>query len=222
MASFITSSLTSEGTNYAIKMSNSTFARPLTIPSTWQSIRIGIHLWMPPDNSSPTGTPRFAFGLSSGTSNQVGDSNTTHFVGVITNSNTWTKSGSFSYNSIAFAPCVKVGTTMTTGSNMTGDSRLGISSSLACLWALEITKGSPYTFKLWAPSVIANNLGITTTQFNIAMNAAKDGITLGSVGTPQTLAVNEATNGTLNAINFWWNRTDMYPVIYNMAVVLLS
>lgn len=227
MSSYITSSVEPAGTTNAVKMSNSTFARKLSLPTDWNVIRIGMRMFIPA-TTGISGLPRFAVGLCSGTDNQIGDASATHFAGVITNQASWNYVGQYNhFAQIATYPCVKYGTTLNTGSTaLTSDSRINVVPTKQCIWAVEITKGNPnYTFKLYCPNTSYDGSAyISPTEFAIAMNAGAGGMAAPAhaYSSAQTLPVSEATYGTFDGVNVWWNRTDNNVVISDLALVRLS
>lgn len=214
--------------NYA-EMSNGTWCRSVTIPSNWSKLRLGVLLGSSDLGDTPSGTPRFGLGLCSGTTNILGDATTTHFVGVLTDSaswNRWTSTGPV-YYSITVKPFKKVGTTETFGTALTSDIRIPYTLGAVAdryLYVIEITKGSPnYSFKIFG--IIGNNpqTDYTKTQFLTQLEAAGD-MTLiqHAYSGAQTLAVDEGTDGTLNAINLWWDKAAFTMQVSAVGIAQLS
>src|SRR5574337_43892 len=201
-----------------VSMSAAKWARLVTIPSTWNCLRIGIRVRMGDNGSGPIGTPRFALGLCSGTSNILGDATTTHFVGAITNTASWfyfTSTAAVYYN-FTYAPYKRVGTTDTFGTSYAADCRLPIyipslSQNYRYLHYMEITKGSPnYSVKLF--TMIGNNPGtdFSESQFYSLLTQPGAGtlaLSPYNYTSSQTVAVNEGVDGTVNAVNCYWDQS---------------
>ncbi len=224
MSSTISQFAVPGGTELAISMSNSTWARPVSLPSNWSKIRIGLRLWITDLGGGPTSLPYFALGLCNNTTNLVGDSQTNYFVGVITNTSNWNYSAGTNnvYFGINVVSCVKTGSLLTSGSNITTDCRFSNTSSKSSVFFLDITKGTPfYTFNIF--SIIASvptNCTATTFQQQVVLNSPT--VSGCSFGTSVSMSVNEALSGSLNAINCWWNRSDLYVQVEDVAMVVLS
>src|ERR1041385_7736295 len=77
------------GSDKRIKMSNNQWAR--RIGTNWQQLRLGMRLGIRDGGGGIGATPRFAFGLCSGTENIMGDASATHFVGFRTIQSSWTR-----------------------------------------------------------------------------------------------------------------------------------
>ena len=135
-----------------ISMSNSSWARNVLLPSSWNKIRIGIRGWWDDAGGSLSGEPRFALGLCSNTTNLVGDAITDYFVGVVSNASSWNYSPpAYSiYYQIAVVPAYKTGSFLVSGSNITSDARVSTTGSKSSAFYVDITKGSPnYTFNIY-------------------------------------------------------------------------
>lgn len=222
----------------AIQMVNSTWARPLVIPSSWTKIRIGCTMHFTSTGANVTANPIFTMGMNSGTTNQYGSATCQNFVGAAYDRATWTYNASSTtwYSAPMAIGRVRVGTTNTdsaqlsTGANGIFNSGAGTSSADRACYFIDLFKGSP-NFTFHTPFYLDNSLGgpggdftATTFLFNMGLlSPANPGgaYTQGSI-TDRTLAVDEAGNGTLNAINFYWNRVDLSPEICNVALAVLA
>lgn len=204
-------------------MSNSTFARPITLPSTWNHVRVGARLWASDFGSGPTGTPLLQMGLCSGTTNLVGDANCQYFVGVTYNSSVWSYSpgGNGVYFSIALAAMTKTGSVTTLGSNVTADSRLSMTGSNAAFLFVDITKGSPnYTIGTFYYSGVGATA--TSTNFQNQLFLSSPTQPAHTVSSNTTIAVNEALSGSLNTATIYWNRTDFNLYVKDWGVAVIS
>ncbi len=224
----------------AISMSNATWGRPVTIPASWNKIRIGFRAHMVNTGANLTGQPTFAFGFNSGTTLQYGDATTQNFVGcAFDNIATWTYSATgtsdYSWGSAGtgLVARTRIGTTTTDGALISAggwqfNSGAGASSADRQINFLDVTKGSPnFTLKM---AIAANTGGIcgdvSASNFLLYMGQttpvpSESGYNGSSLSSP-TLAVSEGSNGTLNAINFYWNRADTAFEICDIAVAVLS
>jgi hypothetical protein len=150
MSQIIQRIISSEAVHRAV-LQNSQDARPLPFGSSWTRLRIGLRLHARNYASDIINTPRFAFGLISGTSNLFGDGSTSHFVGVRLNAATWTLTGSnrFLVPNGSIIPIKKIGTTVTSGSAFFPASQWGIGagadSAVAdrTVFFVDFIKGSP-------------------------------------------------------------------------------
>jgi hypothetical protein len=123
-----------------------------------------------------------------------------------------------------------VGTTLTTGTAFSADWRIGANGSAGAFrmgMYLDITKGSPnYTLKLWgALGIPGTAQDLSASSFLTSMTAATPtlfGVTSAIGSSNQTIAVDEGANGTLNAINCWWNQSVVTPILSDIAIAVLS
>lgn len=209
-------------------MLNSTWARSVALPAAWGKIRFGLLLHFANAGAALTGTPVLAMGFCNGTSNIEGDASPAHFVGVKTNSASWTDLGCGGANvlgTVTVQPAVNVAGSETLGTAITADARFSFSATTTFLYFLDLTKGSPnYTFNLFTVIGAGGSCGTgaTVAQFLAQMALSSPSFTSHSYGTSQTLAVNEGANGALNAVNVWWNRSDYAAELGAIAVAVLS
>lgn len=242
-ASTIINRTISAASQNAISMVNSTWARPVVLPSNWNQIRLGIRFHMTDTGASLTGNPIFAAGFCSGTSNQYGDATTTHWCGWVIDQATWAWT---SNNGPTGGPTyliggdpnlygrVRIGTTNTTSLTMAGGNNGTIlaaaatSSADRMIMLFDLIKGSPnYTFQgTIFPNTNLNGIptDVSATNFLALMQILSPSMpSIGyHAGTNRTLAVSESTNGTLNAVNLYWNRADATFEITDVAVSVLS
>ena len=211
-----------------ISLSNSRFARLHSVSSAWTKVRIALRAIMTNTGASITGSPDFFVGLSSGTTAIYGDASATHAVGIHTNAATWTYSASNYYSSsgAGVRPRKQVLTTFTNGSALTtGILVLYPDATVAQRWLyfVDITKGSPnYTFDLYSNGGPTSGDISSATFLAAAQSAAPSVAGHTFSGSPQTLAVNEGTDGTLDAVNLAWNVISPTIEICEIAVVRLA
>lgn len=221
----------SAATQEAISFSNSAIARSIPIPSGWNSIRLGMRLHF---TQGTFVTPvRFAFGLCHGTTNLINSNSTDHFAGIWSDSG-FTSNGVIAgsvYFNVNLKPMTRVGTVITTGANITADSRYGNTANLSTadrgILFLDVTKGSPnYTMNAWF-NVNGTAPDYPESAFAVMMNeaAAPGGNSLypdPSNGTGQTIAVDEGANGVLNALSVWWNQSSVTLEVCDFGFSVLS
>jgi len=206
----------------SIQMLNDVWARPITLPGGWSKIRFGLLINLAVNAVvNLTSDPRWAVGFCHGTSNVYGDASCDHFVGGRPNQSSWVYPGGPSLVCDFFGyKCV--GTTETASSAIFGSNGLNVytqtsSSTSRQLWFVDVTKGSPnYTINMWGSSGYADN---AVSDFLTNLPLASPSATAGA---PQTLAVNEGTDGVLNAVSTWWNRADYVMNICAHGVALLA
>lgn len=196
----------------------------MPIGTSWNKLRIAMRWSMRSSGANITGTPRLVFGLCSGSSNPFGDATTTHFIGCRSGAATWTLAGArYAFGGNAWFPIKKVGTTITEGTTFTATATcvgLGAITNTAdrTLFFLDITKGSPnYTFNVFN-NTEATVADITLTTFLAQVEVEAAVVANHAFRTAQTLAVNEGTDGTLDHINFHWDRTAPEPEICDIAI----
>jgi hypothetical protein len=208
-----------------VRMTNARFARmPIaSIFSGWTTLRVAVYCKMNDSGADVGGTPRFAFGLCSGTSNIPGDATCTHFCGVMTGLVTWTRSTAAVRYSMTngWYPAKVVGTTFSFGaSNFSNSSNTTFHTTAPQLLFIDITKGSPnYSFKMFYYSGGATAPTPSQSDF-LAQSVAGSPAFTNHVysGSAITLAVDEATNGTFDAACVWWSPTNPTADIYAWRV----
>jgi hypothetical protein len=223
MASTIVTRTISAAQENAISMANSQWARTLSIGTTWNVLRVGLRLHMGTTGANITGTPRFFVGLSSGTSNIFGDATTTHAVGMVTTIATWQDLGNGYYDPTFFSPAKRVNTTLTTGTTF-GQSVIPAPASNAnrTLCFIDITKGSPnFSFKHFCQST-GTTTDVSKATFLAQMEASTPSLAQHAYYGPQTLAVDEATNGFLDSVCVAWDRAAAAIEICDIAVTRFS
>lgn len=214
---------------------NDSFSRLINFGTAWNVIRIGCRIQFG-GAAQLTSFPHFGIGLSAGDVKLVGNPTTSgHFLGMITNEQNWSYSsgGGTEYFIVYGYPAVKVGLNTTYTSltltdqglnNWTPNAGGDVSGDNRTVLALEIAKGSPnYTLRSFYNQ--ASTAGsVTSATFQTQMAAAKDGmvITNHGYGTARTIAVNEATNGTFNAMSFLWDSKVANCYLYDVALNVLS
>lgn len=207
-----------------IVLSNSQFARLLPI-STWSKLRIGVR-WHMRNNGANLGTgPRLAVGLCRNTTNLFGDSTTDHFVGWVTDGSWAFFTPPNQYTTLGGKPATRIGSTLTLGTVFAAGNNIPAdaagSSNDRKIFFVDITKGSPnFTIALFAWS--SGAIDVTNNQFLIQMEAATPSLTNHAAVASQTIAVNEGTNGTLNAVNLSWSQSTPEVEICDLAIARLS
>jgi hypothetical protein len=214
-----------------IVLSNSHFCYPVPL-GLWTKARIGIRVNMT-DTGANFGAAVFAAGLCSGSANIYGDVSTTHFVGCVSADTQWDRlafiSGIYTTHLgpvVSFAT-KKVGTTETRTSNGGGS---GPGPFVSCysaaadpqkrkLYFVDITKGSPNYTIFCLRSDLTADPDPSKADFLAQMIAATPSYSGHSYcDTARTIAVDEATDGTLDHVNFSWNVTDPKIEICDWAV----
>lgn len=203
------------------RLSASTFIRKLGFGTSWTRLRVGARLMARSGTNTviPFGggmTPRFGVGLCASTGaaftrNMVAG----HWVGVISTGATWNVSnpgaGSYILGFLSCAPAKKVDSTLTVGTNFAGvtpavGSYVGSAATNAhpVLYFVDIEKGSPnYSFRLFAISNPANGGNQTRAEWLTYMVEDPPVVSNYIYAAAQTVAVDESTDGTLDAINIF-------------------
>lgn len=208
-------------TELGILMNNSGAARPITMPASWSVLRLSLRIRV--GNWGTLVGPDLSFGLQSGTANKLGDATTDNFVGFSMDGQTSHADGDYDYD-IAIRSRKRVGATTTFGGAgpFGTNFKLRHASQYGTIWIGEITKGSPnYSFRFFSPpsgsATGANQTAATFNRVAWEMNPVLSG---NSWSASQTLAVDESTDGTLNAFALYWNKTGvLYICDYAVALV---
>lgn len=213
-----------------IQLSNSHFARAHGV-SSWSKLRIALRFSMNDSGANLTSTPVFAVGLCSGTSNIYGDASVTHFVGLLPISATWTRlTSALCYATNAsggdVTPTKKIGSTETHGTaigSQTVQIPADVTIAMRWMWFVDILKGTPnYTLSYFAVTSRSTATDVSVADFLTQANLGSPSFAgHGNSGT-QTIAVDEATNGTLDCVNISWDRVTPEIELSDLAVVKLS
>lgn len=207
-----------------VQLINGQFARPVTFPSGITRARIGVRL-LTSTQTSLVSTPRLAIGMCKGTTNIFGDVSVDEFVGVVSNSATWTwNSGNYAFN-FQFAPAWLNGSgTVNTGTNFT-----------TVVWAtwnyapnnlpnafyvdIEVTGTNTQAIRLTQPSAFAANCSSATflTQMANVVPSIANHTQYGPIS-----ASASTTNFWDNrSINISWDREDLEIDVLDVAVACL-
>lgn len=202
-------------------LANGEALRNLAYLNNWTTVRIGLQISCEL-SAAISGTPQLAFGLSAGASHGFGDPVTTHFVGARPTATSATFGGTAPHYTqlTAWKPCKKVSGTITDGAAFTGVTTATIpkaSDLVRQIVIVQVTKGSPnFTVQIVAltnATPIATDM--TDTLFVNAMQAADmagaaaalDGSGYYAASSVVSVAVDEATNGNLDSVDVFWDRT---------------
>lgn len=228
MASVILTRTVSAAQDNRIVLSNSRFVRELPIGTTWNKLRIAFRWDIRSTGVNVVGTPRFAVGLCSGSTNVMGDATTTHYIGMRSGAATWTfAAGRYAFGANCWFPIKKVGTTVTQGTSHTATNTSAGNGAAAAtadrtVFFVDITKGSPnYTFNVFN-STEPNVADVSETVFLAQAEIEAAVLANHAFRTAQTVAVDEGTDGALDHINFHWNRTLPELEISDIALVRFS
>lgn len=209
-----------------LQLANAQAARVIDIGTSWSKIRLGIRFAWDDTGANLGGTPRLCLGMLSNpnfplTNGPLG-ATTGHFVGMATKFGDWARSAGppvrYTGTSPAFAAVKKIGATFTSADMTTSITISGSPTTRRLLLILDITKGAPnFTFGAIWPFGATIFDAVSNTHLIDAMNIATfaamktyfDGLyavnSYLASGTP-VLAVDEATNGSLNAVCVAWDR----------------
>lgn len=195
-----------------------TIGRKMGIGTTWNQLRIGLQCAFNMPTGNVTGTPNLSIGVCKDTTNLIGMASTDHFVGIKQKASVlsyYNYSASYRYLYGTWYGSKRVGTTDTDeASGVAVNAYIsGYPTNERSIFLIEITKGSPnFTIQC----AFKNNVDlveITTAKFKAAMEAATLAAAVSGLGgsavagTARTLAVSEASNGYLNSIGVWYDRS---------------
>lgn len=226
----------SDATDDVIRLSGSSYDRKLDFGTSWTSIRVGCRI-------RATGcaiagitfgngiTPRFGLGLMASAGAQVSRDTAGHFVGGLSTGALWTVSspgaGDFILSFGGFAPGKKIGATYTAGTNFASDVAVGcgLEPTPTRLHQVhlfvDITKGSPWSFRVFSIANPANGGGQSRANWLEDMEENPPVRTNYVYQAAQTLAVDEGTDGVLDSICFF-NELPMELEIWDHGLVRLA
>lgn len=193
--------------------------------SSWSKIRIGLRCAIAPFSAiTLDGAPRFFVGMCNYNKGGVGSRNSNvHFVGTAQRSATVTVNGASptSYN-FGMGTCTRIAQVF---SNGTGNSSLipasPITSRGAYMVDIDKTNPSSTFIKQFRATSTTANFAVTQEQFFEQMEAATPSLSNYTFTTYGPVAVNEATNGALDAINVCWDRSQSPIWVYDLAWSIL-
>lgn len=203
------------GADRRMVLSNGEAIRAPIYLDNWSVLRIGLRCAFSGVSGNITGTPRIAFGVCNGETNGYGAALSDHVVGIRNNLATVVfTAGSpnyinpFSNNFVHVFKRVGAVVTTTTPSGPLG--LVSADTTVRSYVGLEITKGSPnFSLQFTAANTsgeVANDL--TDALFTQFMESGTllppGGFTLSTLA---TLAVDEGTNGVLDHLFVYWDRT---------------
>lgn len=210
------------------EFSNGKLGRPISIPSNWGVVRVGIRIDMTNTGANLAG-PQLNLGLGHGTTNMIGDATTDHFVGLqVIDQWDYFAGPPHHYNqhfgNRTYAT-KRVGVTLTQTTSLVTFQAIGCGAALGeanrTALMLTITKGSPnYQLQvLWCTSASAD---LSKTIFDTQMIAPTPTITNHATGAAASLAVNEAVDGTLDTVQVYWSYATALFEVSDLAVAVLS
>lgn len=204
------------------RLSNAQFARPFDI-STWTTLRVGIRWVITSDATLSSGLTSCLVGLCSGTTNLPGDATCQHAIGLGTAGVAWSASSTTFYATTTSSFISKIGTTVTTGLGGSSFTDMGAGRSdtgaQRAAWFVDFTKGSPnWTAKAFYRNDTTITLDMSQQTFLDLMAIDTPSLTGYIASSSFSFAVDEATNGTLNSVFFWWSRAVPYAEISDIAI----
>jgi hypothetical protein len=227
-------------TDNRIQVGSGQFGRKVSLPGTWNRIRVGMRYDMVDGGSSLTG-PAFYFGFGSGTANMIGDATTTNFIGLsIASSVYWARTaGTLAPfyrigNSTAgeVVAVTKSGTTLTTvaagfGANFSPGAGASTNTPDRIMMFVDISTGAPnYTVNLWGYSgvwdpphygfevpTVSDFLG----QMPVLVPTYNTHAAYGSIAIPFSQVA-----GTLDTVQFSWSDPNAMFEICDLAVAVIS
>lgn len=228
MASTIQTQTISSVTDQCICLAASQFGRPHGYGGNWTKLRIGLN-WNVETTGAAFSGMVLRVGLCSGTASMPGDGTTTNSYG-LKFTGSWAYYGGGYYinsgtgNLNAFS---KVGATETLSSNLSNTTQQWMlwAGNMRGCWFLDIAKGSPYTFTVFAPNTNSGQTDCTPAQFLALAGQQPPSRTLyvyNSYAGGTGLTVSEGTYGILDTVYVGWNLLSPRIFIGNLAVVRLA
>lgn len=202
-----TSTIVLRDSDKRASVDRASIVRPIQLNTRWSHIRMGVRMvGLGPGAAAPS--IEFAMGFCSGTSSVYGEESTTHFVGMSTGKPNWL------YNSGRFNPSLyptkKVQSKVTTGTALATSSPVtwmfigvGASFNYPSFLFVDLFYGSPnYSIKAYYQNAVHGEL-LTSSQFLAEMAKITPNAQYHVLSAPQTLAVDEAADGVINAVQIY-------------------
>jgi len=226
MASIIKARTISSIVDNRVRLTNSNCARLWSsdVGTAWTKIRVGCRMSIENTGASITSTPRFAFGICSGTSNIFMDPTTTHWAGFLTNATTMPFYSNGNYTTSGECVVAKrISSTLTIGSIIASNfSTQDCTTAARSMLCLDITKGSPnFTFQAFYNQTLPT-ADVPLATYISQLTLTTPAFSNHGFGTAQTLAIDETTNGFFNAVNVAWDRSSPAIELSDIAVVKLA
>lgn len=233
MAIIGTRVFTTDGTRPYLSLSNEEWVRPMGWGNDWVKVRIGV-LMAVTSSAANIPTCSFVYGLCSGAANPYADpSTTTHFIGMALGTSA-AVSGTWTYNGLAnpiytmgHVPFKRIATTNTLGTGTTP--AIGVATTTGTtqrkqLQFMDILRASPnYFFYTCGTPSGSSGQNHTVADLIYGCEQTTFGPTVSGVGMTvavngSQIAVDEATYGTLDCINLYWNQSVLPMEIYGIAI----
>jgi len=196
-------------------ITNDYIARTLFIGTDWHLIRIGCRFAID-GTTGITGSPIFAIGVASGNTNVYGSGTTDHFFGVRTSDTSWSYAAGPPpvYSNVDWQPVriIDDGVTITTDVHGNTNFPIAATNNIGAI-IVDIDKGdgTNYGVNMCAPALAGAQTTITQTEFLNFMETKMSLMTIVKtgygLGARRTLAIDEATDGSLDTVNFYWDST---------------
>lgn len=202
----------------SVQVANGCFARSVSLPAVWTTVRLGMLHKVQYGGTSIGGTPLFTMGLCAGTSNIYGDGTTTLFIGAQSFDASWSNSQSaYWVYSVRLRGLAREGAVNTYGISMVN--YFSFSSTVTATVVLtlcDLTKVNPTTTNVTVRSKYG---GFTEANlYNDLSIAAPGGYTVGTTS-PVTHA---GAASTLNSANFSWSLASPVWYVGALGVAIIA
>jgi hypothetical protein len=203
---------------------NDFIARTMSIGTSWTRLRLGMRMALTLNGLATTFTPKFYFGLCSGTSSVVGDQTPTNFFGFAFRQGvTWNPSG----NSVAqlggsiIAPTKVVNGVETVGTSA-GSFFASTVLTVRNIIVLEVTKGSPnYTFGFLHPNSQAG-AETDTLLTDLTNTITATTMSIGNYANESVAMAFDEVAGGLDSANIYWNLDSRYIEVSELLWVKMA
>ena len=202
-----------------LALGNAHWAATITAGTSWNRIRVGCRVTLDDTGANRTGTPRLYMGMlsapSAGLTNGPLNAGTSHFVGTMPDDSTWTRlpggGGGPSYQASGQTLGKKVAGTRTMG-GASLDQRFSFDDSTPYRMILlcEIEKGSPnFTITSHSNPIppVDHSLVLLERCLESSSFAGAMSLLSGYTASSTTIAVDESSDGFLNAVCLGWSLT---------------
>jgi len=205
-----------------IVLNNASLARPITLPSGWAWVRVGMRFMFKPVGApaSLTGTPRLGVGVCQGTTNILGDAVPDCFCGVMSTSATWTWASPL-WTGIQFSSYSRQGGTeyYSGGGGAPGPADMsGNDADPFMMLFAQIQKGNPWQNVVIFVNQTGANYADSTTFWSLlnGNTPSFSGYYWGMAGS--TVYGYPATETGPTSVNIWWNRVEADLYIDELGV----
>jgi len=242
MAATIETVTIGSNTEKGVVLRNSQIFRKIR-DNSWSKLQLGMRFFFIDDPAAvPSAGAILSFGLCNGSSAGIGDATPKHCLAATTMSNlgagvAWGRDASSGDYTLLthtwtdlyrqrYVNGVRTSAGQWSTAAVSGGAYIpkGTSYIARCALLFSIERGSPnFTINIFGRNTLGTNQTLPTrAQFISQIEATSPSILSHTAGVSSTIGIDEATNGVLDHVNVWWNRSAPALFITDISVAKLS